>query len=43
MNKPVVQVKDGKRRVQVMEKKQNDPIWIQAVIIMQNELSGFGF
>ena len=36
---PVVQVKDGNGRVQVMRNKQNDPIWTGPLVIMQNELS----
>lgn len=38
-NGPVVQVKDGNGRVQVMRNKQNDPIWTGPLVIMQNELS----
>lgn len=38
-NGPVVQVKDGNGRVQVMRNKQNAPIWTGPLVIMQNELS----
>jgi len=38
-NGPVVQVKDGNGRVQVMKNKQNAPIWTGPLVIMQNELS----
>ena len=38
-NGPVVQVKEGNGRVQVMRNKQNDPIWTGPLVIMQNELS----
>ncbi len=38
-NGPVVQVKDGNGKVQVMKNKQNAPIWTGPLVIMQNELS----
>lgn len=38
-NGPVVQVKDGNGKVQVMRNKQNAPIWTGPLVIMQNELS----
>ena len=36
---PVVQVKDGNGKIQVLKNKQNDPIWTGPLVIMQNELS----
>lgn len=36
---PVVQIKDGNGKVQVMKNKQNAPIWTGPLVIMQNELS----
>ena len=36
---PVVQVKDGNGKVQVMKNKQSTPIWTGPLVIMQNELS----
>lgn len=40
MNKgPVVQVKDGNGKVQVLKNTQNAPIWTGPLVIMQNELS----
>lgn len=36
---PVVQVKDGSGRIQVMKNKQNAPVWTGPLVIMQNELS----
>jgi len=38
-NGPVVQVKDGQGKIQVMKNKTNDPIWTGPLVIMQNELS----
>ena len=38
-NGPVVQVKDGNGKIQVLKNKQNDPIWTGPLVIMQNELS----
>ncbi len=38
-NGPVVQVKDGNGKIQVLSNKQNDPIWTGPLVIMQNELS----
>ncbi len=38
-NGPVVQVKDGNGRIQVLRNKQNAPIWTGPLVIMQNELS----
>ena len=38
-NGPVVQVKDGSGRIQVLRNKQNAPIWTGPLVIMQNELS----
>ena len=38
-NGPVVQVKDGNGKIQVLKNKQNDPIWTRPLVIMQNELS----
>ena len=38
-NGPVVQVKHGNGKIQVLSNKQNDPIWTGPLVIMQNELS----
>ena len=38
-NGPVVQVKDGNGKIQVLKNKQNEPIWTGPLVIMQNELS----
>jgi carboxyl-terminal processing protease len=38
-NGPVVQVKDGNGKIQVLKNKQNEPIWTGPLAIMQNELS----
>lgn len=38
-NGPVVQVKDGNGKLQVLRNKQNAPIWTGPLVIMQNELS----
>lgn len=38
-NGPVVQVKDGNGKIQVMKNKDNAPIWTGPLVIMQNELS----
>lgn len=38
-NGPVVQVKDGNGKIQVLKNKQNAPIWTGPLVIMQNELS----
>ncbi len=38
-NGPVVQVKDGNGKVQVLKNQQNEPIWTGPLVIMQNELS----
>lgn len=40
MNKgPVVQVKDGSGKIQVLKNNQNAPLWNGPLVIMQNELS----
>ena len=36
---PVVQVKDGNGKIQILKNKQNEPIWTGPLAIMQNELS----
>ena len=38
-NGPVVQVKDGNGKINVLKNKQNEPIWTGPLAIMQNELS----
>lgn len=38
-NGPVVQVKDGNGKIQVLKNKQDEPIWTGPLVIMQNELS----
>lgn len=38
-NGPVVQVKDGNGKIQVLKNKENQPIWTGPLVIMQNELS----
>lgn len=38
-NGPVVQVKNGEGKIQVMKNKTNDPIWTGPLVVMQNELS----
>lgn len=36
---PVVQVKDGNGKINVLSNKANDPIWTGPLVVMQNELS----
>ncbi|MDO4764132.1 MAG: carboxy terminal-processing peptidase [Flavobacteriaceae bacterium] len=38
-NGPVVQVKDGEGRINVLNNKTNEPVWEGALVLMQNELS----
>lgn len=38
-NGPVVQVKDGNGKVQILKNRINDPVWTGPLVILQNELS----